>query len=120
MAAKSQNSKVYPLPIQCFVLELRSPPIREFMNIKWVAEDVLPNNALHYQYQHGVTMTSWGETIDIWLTALGERATQVDIRSECYLPTQIIDWGAAAPRLPARPGRRLLFPVWPDGRQFHW
>lgn len=93
MAAKSQNSKVYPLPIQCFVLELRSSPIREFMNIKWVAEDVMPNNALHYQYQHGVTMTSWGETIDIWLTALGERATQVDIRSECYLPTQIIDWG---------------------------
>ena len=93
MAAKSQNSKVYPLPIQCFVLELRSPPIREFLKIKWVAEERLPNGPLHYQYQHGVNMASWGETIDIWLTALGERATQVDIRSECYLPTQVIAWG---------------------------
>ena len=93
MAAKSQNSKVYPLPVQCFVLEMRAQPIRDFMKIKWVAEDRLPNGALHYQYQHGVGMASWGETIDIWLTALGERATQVDIRSECYLPTQVVDWG---------------------------
>lgn len=93
MAAKFQDTKSYPLPIQCFVLEMRSQPIRDFMNIKWVGEERLPAGPLHYQYQHGMGMASWGETIDIWLTALGERSTQVDIKSECYLPTQIMDWG---------------------------
>lgn len=93
MAAKFQDTKSYPLPIQCFVLEMRSQPIRDFMKIKWVGEELLPNGALHYQYQHGMGMASWGETIDIWLTAQGERNTQVDIKSECYLPTQIMDWG---------------------------
>ena len=93
MAAKYQESKNYPLAIQCFIIEFRSQPIRDFMNIKWVGEEALPDGTLHYQYQHGMGMASWGETIDIYIAALGERATRVEIRSECYLPTQVIDWG---------------------------
>ena len=45
------------------------------------------------RFNHGMSMSSWGECITVILTPVGNTQTSMSIRSECALPTQIIDWG---------------------------
>ena len=40
-----------------------------------------------------MSFVSYGEKITVTLTYLGEDKTQIDIVSECGMPTQIIDYG---------------------------
>lgn len=35
---------------------------------------------------------SWGENVEAWISH-GPRGTSVRLRSECALPTQVVDWG---------------------------
>jgi hypothetical protein len=40
----------------------------------------------------GMGLTSWGEDITVWV-AVTPQGSAVNIKSECSLPTQLIDWG---------------------------
>lgn len=42
---------------------------------------------------HSVSMTSWGENIKVSLHPIDFNTTDIEINSECALPTQIVDWG---------------------------
>lgn len=44
-------------------------------------------------FMHGISFSSWGEEIIITLTPLTASCVNVDIFSECSMPTQFIDWG---------------------------
>ncbi len=41
----------------------------------------------------GVTFSSWGEDISIYVTPIGFGMVRIDIHSECSMPTQLVDWG---------------------------
>lgn len=45
------------------------------------------------QLKHRVSLSSWGEKIEIALMPYGNMQTTAHIKSECSLPTQVIDWG---------------------------
>lgn len=51
------------------------------------------NGGRTFHFRSGVTFSSWGENVQIAAYALSPVTTQVTVRSECSLPTQIIDWG---------------------------
>ena len=46
-----------------------------------------------YRFKHGISLTSWGENITIQLTRMAENVTNMNVISECALPTQLVDWG---------------------------
>ncbi len=46
-------------------------------------------------YLRGITKTgwrSWGENVEAWISQ-GPEGAAIQLRSECSLPTQVIDWG---------------------------
>ena len=62
------------------------------LKMKLESEMAGPTNAV-YQFKHGMTLTSYGERVTITLMAINPGTTSVTIRSECVVPTQIIDYG---------------------------
>lgn len=61
-------------------------------NFQFHGESTVSNGAW-FRFATSASLTSWGEKIDIYLSAAGDRLTNVNIKSECSAPTQIIDWG---------------------------
>ena len=51
------------------------------------------NTGCWFRIHHGMSFVSYGEKITVTLTYLGEDKTQIDVVSECGMPTQIIDYG---------------------------
>ena len=51
------------------------------------------DSGVWFRFHHGTTFSSWGEKITITLTPVSQSQTNVDVHSECGMPTQIIDWG---------------------------
>ena len=48
---------------------------------------------VYFRFRQGVSLTSWGEDIEVHLYPCNDVQTVVDIVSKCSLPTQIVDWG---------------------------
>ncbi|MBQ9719689.1 MAG: zinc ribbon domain-containing protein [Oscillospiraceae bacterium] len=90
MAARSQNARVYNVPMDYFVQKMRAIH-SSGLGMELRAEVPLPNG-LQYPLKHGVSLSSWGENVTVTLADQGG-STYVDIVSECALPTQIVDWG---------------------------
>lgn len=91
MAAKFEQTKIFSLPMQDFLAELRSSRFTSTLNFKFKSENQ-SSTGIWYRFHHGVSLTSWGEKITITLTPVAN-TTQITVLSECGLPTQIIDLG---------------------------
>ncbi len=50
-------------------------------------------NGVIFKLSAGVSFSSWGENVDIHMFPYNEQQTMIEIKSECDLPTQIVDWG---------------------------
>lgn len=61
-------------------------------NFQFHGESTVSNGAW-FRFATSANLSTWGEKIDIYLSAAGETLTNVNIKSECSMPTQIIDWG---------------------------
>ena len=89
MAASSQYAKVYNIPLDFFVQRMRYIQTSGLgMEMRGEAPVM---GGLQFFLKHGVSLTSWGENVTVFLTDQGG-ATNVTIRSECALATQIVDW----------------------------
>lgn len=90
MAANAQGAKVYNQSLDYFVQMFR---VIETGGISMSLRSETPMPyGVQFVLHHGVSFTSWGETITVSLSDQGG-ATNVSIYSECSLPTQIIDMG---------------------------
>lgn len=90
MAANYKESKIYACPAQDIMTELSYPRTHSMLG---VSQKGVQPWLMQYQFAKGVTLTSWGEKINIKLTPIGENQTSVEVHSECALATQVIDWG---------------------------
>lgn len=90
MAANFSDFRVYPFSVQRICSELRSS--RLCTMLKLINKGEIPG-AYQFNFKHDVSLTSWGEDITVTLHPIEEGKTSVVIRSECALPTQVIDWG---------------------------
>lgn len=92
MAANYQEGYIINATVQALCDVIRSPGFANQLQIG-ISTETPSQTGVCYQLYHGASMSSWGETITVALTAVGANVTQVNIRSECDMPTQIIDWG---------------------------
>lgn len=92
MAAKYENVITLNIKIPFLVDKLRNLH-NTGLGMILQGESPYGNGGAWLQIKHGISFTSWGENITVILTPVGMEQTSVLIRSECALPTQIIDWG---------------------------
>ena len=92
MAASYKNTYTINAGIQQLRDTIRSRDFAGRLNVEMKSENPTPTG-VWYRFHHGVTFTSWGEKITITLTPLPDSTTQVEIHSECGMPTQVVDWG---------------------------
>lgn len=92
MAANYQQTYVINANLRALCDVIRSQGFADQLKIVIVSE-VPWQTGTWYELSHGLSWSSWGETINIGLTPMGANATQVRIHSKCDMPTQIIDWG---------------------------
>ena len=92
MAASSQNMGLFQVPLGYFVDAIRSNQLYVHHRFEIKAE-IPVQMGVTFILEHGVSFTSWGEEIQITLTSTDGYHTNVMVRSECRLVTQIIDWG---------------------------
>lgn len=92
MAASSQGSQTLNVPIQAVINLLRDPNFHANFKFTYKGE-YFGGYYSTFTYSHGVTFTSWGETVTVTVSVPPSNMVQIDIRSECSMPTQIIDWG---------------------------
>ena len=91
VAAKSQDSKFYLVPLSYFMEKLRAIG-RSNLNVKLVSENPEANGVTWFRIHHGFSFFSYGEKITVTLSPR-DGGTNVHILSECGMPTQIIDYG---------------------------
>ena len=92
MANKAQEKKIYSYPWKKLVEAIRAAEFARTLNLEMKSENPTVEG-VWYRFHHSMTMTSWGEKITITLKPLPDGQTEVDILSECGMPTQIVDWG---------------------------
>ncbi len=46
-----------------------------------------------YHFKRGITLTTWGEEITVTLMPIDTFNCNVEVKSECRMPTQVVDWG---------------------------
>jgi hypothetical protein len=48
---------------------------------------------VNFKMSSDISFSSWGENINLHMYPYNEQQTFVEIKSECSMPTQVIDWG---------------------------
>ncbi len=91
MAASYTGQCFYPVPIDYFVQKARGVA-QAGLKLRYALETPI-QNGLFIRMSKGTTLASWGENVQITLIC-APNGTQVNIYSECAMPTQIIDMGA--------------------------
>ena len=92
MGAKSSNTLILNATVEQISALLLDGAFAMSLNMN-VINQTPTAQGLWFYFDHGISMSSWGETITIGLTPLQPGMTRVDITSKCDMPTQIIDWG---------------------------
>lgn len=92
MAAKFENTVTLNAQIPALVEKMRNIAFSG-LGITLQSEAPYANGGVCFQLKNGMGLTSWGENISVILVPAGETQTTAAVRSECALPTQIIDWG---------------------------
>jgi len=92
MGAKFSNSFNFNATMDQAVNLFRDGTFAIQMKFNFLSE--LPMyNGVQFNYNNGVTFTSWGEDISIVVSFVDPNTVSISVLSECSLPTQIIDWG---------------------------
>ncbi len=92
MAANHTETYVFNIHIQQMYSIVRDARFVNGLHLSYRSETAL-QNGMSLRYTNDMSMSSWGEDIDIILIYVNDSTTQVTIKSECSLPTQVIDWG---------------------------
>lgn len=92
MATNFGNSCNVNATMDQMVFLLRDRFFYDALKLSLVSESLTPGGMVFY-VQHGVSFSSWGESISINLVQLDTQTVRVDVYSECDMPTQIVDWG---------------------------
>ena len=93
MAKKSQEARHYAANINALAQLVRTfPAARSGFEMK---SENPQGTGVWFRLHHGMSMRSYGEKITVTLTP-DAAGTQVDILSECGLPTQLVDYGKNA------------------------
>lgn len=93
MAAQYAETRICKMPIMVLVEKIRRINITG-EGFQYRTEYPNQTRGVILTVDHGISFSSWGETITITLNPMEPGiTTKVDIVSECALPTQIIDWG---------------------------
>ncbi len=92
MAANHTETYVFNIHIQQMYSIVRDARFVNGLHLSYRSETAL-QNGMSLRYTNDMSMSSWGEDIDIILIYVNDNTTQVTIKSECSLPTQVIDWG---------------------------
>ena len=92
MAANYHQSYVINAPVDRLLNIIRDVQFAIALNIEMKSENHTPN-CIWFRFHHGMSFTSWAEKITITLSPISPTHTNVDILSECGMPTQIVDWG---------------------------
>lgn len=90
MAAKAQKQMMISAPLMTIVEKLRN--MGPALKYSFQSETPTPNGGAMFRFAHKVSLTSWGENLTVTAAPNGNE-TVVMIRSECALPTQLVDWG---------------------------
>lgn len=92
MAANYKETRVFSASSAQLSALLKDSYFCTTLNLELKSEN--PSfSGVWYRFHHGVSFSSWGEKITITLTAADPSSTQVEIYSECGMPTQMIDFG---------------------------
>ena len=92
MAANANESRTYNVAAATLYATLNSVQFSSELRIELKSENFMTGGRW-YRFHHGTTFSSWGEKITITVNEISPVCTRVDIRSECGMPTQIVDWG---------------------------
>ena len=92
MAANHTEVNVFNTDINSIMEFIKSGKFAGHLNLEMKSENPAPGG-VWYRFHHGMTAASWGEKITITLTSISALETKVEVRSECGMPTQVIDWG---------------------------
>lgn len=92
MAANHQNTYVLNSNINQICNVIRNHDFSSRLDLIFRSENPT-QSGVWFRFHHGVSFSSWGEKITITLSYLNPVTTQLQIHSECGLPTQFIDWG---------------------------
>ncbi len=93
MARSFRSSKVYNAPVSYFADMTRAIGGAGY-NFKVTSENPTPTG-VWFRIIHGMSAMSYGEKITVTITANGPQ-TNVEVFSECGMPTQLVDGGKNA------------------------
>lgn len=88
MAANFADRVVASAPIMTLVGRIRG-----IQGYNILREVPFGNGGVEFELTHTLSFSSWGENILIHLLPYNGTQTMIDIKSECSLPTQLVDWG---------------------------
>lgn len=92
MAANHTEVDVFNADINSLKKFIKSIEFAYHLNLEMKSENPT-SEGVWYRFHHGMTAASWGEKITITLSSVSALETKVEVRSECGMPTQVIDWG---------------------------
>ncbi len=90
MAAKQYKGKTYNVPAHILTNIVKS---QNFISATALTVTSFDDYMMTYRFKHGISLSSWGETVTIQITRMAENVTNMNVISECALPTQLVDWG---------------------------
>ena len=93
MARSFRAQRTYPAPLMYFVEKTRNIGSAGY-NFKVTSENPC-DGGVWFRIIHGMSAMSYGEKITVTITANGSQ-TNVDVFSECGMPTQLVDGGKNA------------------------
>lgn len=88
MAAKFTDRVLATAPLMMLVERLRT--VQGFQITKEYPDGF---GGAIFELIHSISFSSWGENITIHFSIYNDTQTLVEIKSECTLPTQVVDWG---------------------------
>ncbi len=91
MAAEYTGQRFYPVPIDYFIQKSRMVG-QAGIKMRYASEVPIPNGVF-IRMNKNMSWASWGEDIQVTLL-WAPNGTQVNIHSECTMPTQIIDFNS--------------------------
>ena len=92
MAANFSNTYMFNAHIETVCAVLNDAGFHNALKFRFISRAPM-QNGMKFCFASDVNFSSWGENIDIDVFYVNDNASQVVIKSECSLPTQIIDWG---------------------------
>lgn len=88
MAANFSDKVLATAPLMMLVDRIRV--IRDYQITKEYPDG---RGGVYFELIHSISFSSWGENISLHMSPYNDTQTLIEIKSECSLPTQLVDWG---------------------------